>query len=272
MINKAIVTTLSAAVLFSGGSLTSVEASASTSQSQDQSYNCYYSINGDSQQLSSDRFDSFINKYFSQINWDNGAVKQEQTEPTTVTDSEPKQPKADKQQRVEQPKGQQQTVEQTETDKQQQTVEQTKAPVQQQQAKQQEQQNKQTQSQLGEFEQQVVELTNKERTERGLDPLKVDVQLSEVAAMKSKDMAKNNYFSHNSPTYGSPFDMMKQFGITYKSAGENIAKGQRTPQEVVNGWMHSQGHRENILNPSFTHIGVGYVEQGNYWTQQFIGK
>ena len=85
-------------------------------------------------------------------------------------------------------------------------------------------------------------------------------------------MQKNNYFDHNSPTYGSPFDMMKKFGISYKSAGENIAQGQRTPEEVVQAWMNSAGHRANILNSGFTHIGVGYVESGNYWTQEFITK
>lgn len=85
-------------------------------------------------------------------------------------------------------------------------------------------------------------------------------------------MQRNKYFSHTSPTYGSPFDMMKKFGISFRTAGENIAMGQRTPEEVVNAWMNSSGHRQNILNPNFTHIGVGYVENGNYWTQMFIGK
>lgn len=102
--------------------------------------------------------------------------------------------------------------------------------------------------------------------------LKIDTELSKVARIKSQDMKDKNYFDHNSPTYGSPFDMMKQFGISYKTAGENIAQGQQTPEEVVQAWMNSQGHRENIMNSSFTHIGVGYVESGNYWTQQFIGK
>lgn len=125
---------------------------------------------------------------------------------------------------------------------------------------------------LSAYEQQVVDLTNAERSKNGLAPLKVDLELSKVAREKSKDMAANNYFDHNSPTYGSPFDMMKKFGISYRSAGENIAMGQRTPQEVVQAWMNSQGHRENILNSSYTHIGVGHVENGNYWTQQFIGK
>ncbi|WP_054860395.1 CAP domain-containing protein [Gracilibacillus sp. JCM 18860] len=126
--------------------------------------------------------------------------------------------------------------------------------------------------QLSQFEQQVVALTNEERQKQGLSALEIDTELSKVAREKSNDMATNGYFSHNSPTYGSPFDMMKQFGISYKTAGENIAKGQQTPEEVVNAWMNSEGHRANILNPDFTHIGVGYVEQGNVWTQQFIGK
>jgi len=89
---------------------------------------------------------------------------------------------------------------------------------------------------------------------------------------KSQDMHDKNYFDHTSPTYGTPFTMMKNFGITYKSAGENIAKGQRSAQEVVTAWMNSEGHRANILNRSYTHIGVGYVQDGNYWTQMFIQK
>ncbi|MBT2716530.1 CAP domain-containing protein [Bacillus sp. ISL-57] len=129
-----------------------------------------------------------------------------------------------------------------------------------------------TSSQLSAFEQEVVKLTNAEREKQGLAALKIDTELSKVARIKSQDMKDNNYFDHNSPTYGSPFDMMKQFGISYKTAGENIAQGQQTPEEVVQAWMNSQGHRENIMNSSFTHIGVGYVESGNYWTQQFIGK
>ncbi|MFJ7636866.1 CAP domain-containing protein [Peribacillus sp. NPDC097264] len=131
---------------------------------------------------------------------------------------------------------------------------------------------KETSSELSAFEQEVVTLTNAERAKQGLAALEIDTELSKVARAKSQDMKDNNYFDHNSPTYGSPFDMMKQFGISYTSAGENIAQGQQTPEEVVEAWMNSQGHRENIMNASFTHIGVGYVESGNYWTQQFIGK
>ncbi|MDF2789867.1 MAG: hypothetical protein K0S80_2965, partial [Neobacillus sp.] len=119
---------------------------------------------------------------------------------------------------------------------------------------------------------QVIDLTNAQRTKNGLPALKHDTQLSGVAQKKSVDMAQNNYFSHTSPTYGSPFDMMRDFGVTYKSAGENIAQGQRTPQEVVNAWMNSEGHRKNILSANFTHIGVGYEKSGNHWTQMFIGK
>ena len=84
-------------------------------------------------------------------------------------------------------------------------------------------------------------------------------------------MLDKGYFSHTSPTYGSPFDMMKSFGITYRSAGENIAYGYSTPQAVVNAWMNSSGHRANILNSSYKQIGVGYVAKGNYCTQMFIG-
>lgn len=127
-------------------------------------------------------------------------------------------------------------------------------------------------SQLSAYEQKVVELTNAERSKNGLAPLKVDAELSKVAREKSRDMSANNYFDHNSPTYGSPFDMMKKFGISYSSAGENIAMGQRSPEEVVNSWMNSSGHRANILSKDYTHIGVGHVADGNYWTQQFIGK
>ncbi|RFU66430.1 sporulation protein [Peribacillus saganii] len=122
------------------------------------------------------------------------------------------------------------------------------------------------------FEKQVVELTNAERAKQGLKALQLDTELSKVARVKSQDMKDKNYFDHNSPTYGSPFDMMKKFGIQYSSAGENIAQGQTSPQQVVQAWMDSPGHRENIMNSSYTHIGVGHVSSGNYWTQMFIGK
>lgn len=129
-----------------------------------------------------------------------------------------------------------------------------------------------TNSAVSAYEQKVVELTNQERAKNGLKPLTLDTALSKVARAKSQDMQSKGYFSHTSPTYGSPFDMMKKFGITYRTAGENIAKGQPTPEAVVKAWMESPGHRANILKADFTHIGVGHVASGNHWTQMFIGK
>lgn len=123
------------------------------------------------------------------------------------------------------------------------------------------------------FEEKVVQLTNQERAKAGLPALKSNWELARVARFKSEDMRDKNYFDHNSPTYGSPFDMMKNFGIKYQSAGENIAAGQKTPEEVVKAWMNSPGHRANILNSSYNQIGVGYAKGGSYgvyWTQQFI--
>lgn len=121
------------------------------------------------------------------------------------------------------------------------------------------------------FEQEVIRLVNAARRENGLSALTHNWELSRVARYKSQDMADNRYFSHTSPTYGSPFQMIKNFGISYRTAGENIAAGQRTPKAVVDAWMNSSGHRANILNASYTQIGVGYVTDGNYWTQMFIG-
>lgn len=121
------------------------------------------------------------------------------------------------------------------------------------------------------YEQEVVRLVNVERAKYGLSALTEDWELSRVARYKSQDMRDKGYFSHTSPTYGSPFAMMKAFGISYRAAGENIAMGQSTPAAVVRAWMNSSGHRANILSQSFTKIGVGYVASGNYWTQMFIG-
>ena len=121
------------------------------------------------------------------------------------------------------------------------------------------------------FEAEVIRLVNQIRTQNGLKPLTANWELSRVARYKSQDMLENGYFSHNSPTYGSPFQMITAFGLSYRTAGENIAKGYASAQAVVNGWMNSSGHRANILNSSYKQIGVGYVAQGHYWTQMFIG-
>lgn len=121
------------------------------------------------------------------------------------------------------------------------------------------------------IERQVVTLVNQARRQNGLNELTLNEELSNVARVKANDMANNKYFSHTSPTYGSPFDMMKKFGISYRTAGENIAMGQTTAQQVFDGWMNSEGHRANIMNSSFTQIGVGYSSNGHYWSQMFIG-
>lgn len=119
---------------------------------------------------------------------------------------------------------------------------------------------------------QVIELTNNERRKYGLGPLTANNVLSKVAQTKTNEMNAKHYFSHTSPTYGSPFDMMRDFGVMYRSAGENIAMGQSTAQQVVNAWMNSEGHRKNILSPNYNSIGVGYTSNGNYWSQMFIGN
>ncbi len=129
--------------------------------------------------------------------------------------------------------------------------------------------NPQQSANASQFEKQVLDLVNKERTNAGLKPLSLNSELSKVAMAKAKDMYDNNYFDHQSPTYGSPFDMMKAFGITYNTAGENIAKGQKSAEEVMNQWMNSPGHRANILNSSFTDIGI--ATYNSEWVQEFIG-
>ena len=121
------------------------------------------------------------------------------------------------------------------------------------------------------YEAEVIRLVNDIRQQNGLSPLTANWELSRVARYKSQDMVDNRYFAHNSPTYGTPFEMMRAFGLSFRTAGENIAYGYATPQKVVDGWMNSSGHRANILNASYKQIGVGYVAKGNYWTQMFMG-
>lgn len=118
---------------------------------------------------------------------------------------------------------------------------------------------------------QILKLVNVEREKAGVTSLAYCENLSKVALKKSMDMATNNYFSHNSPTYGSPFDMMREFKINYSYAGENIAKGHPNAEAVVKGWLNSPGHRANILNSNFATMGIGYVSSNNttYWTQMF---
>jgi len=123
------------------------------------------------------------------------------------------------------------------------------------------------------LETEVILLVNVERAKVGQPALVENSELSRVARIKSEDFVKNNYFSHTSPTYGSPFEMIKSFGITFTSAGENIASGQKTAAEVMNSWMNSSGHKANILNSTYNQIGVGVAKESNgniYWTQMFI--
>lgn len=125
------------------------------------------------------------------------------------------------------------------------------------------------------MEYQVVKLVNVQRSQNGLPLLTHNWQLSRVARYKSQDFIAKNYFDHTSPTYGSPFTMMQNFGLSFSAAGENIAFGQRTPEEVMNAWMNSPGHRANILSRVYSDIGVGLAKDSAgrcYWTQMFIKK
>lgn len=123
-------------------------------------------------------------------------------------------------------------------------------------------------------EQEIFNLINQQRKNNGLSELKIDNEVQRVAKIKAQDMVSNNYFSHTSPTYGSPFDMLKSFKISYKTAGENIA-GNSSNQNAVTSWMNSSGHRANILNSSYNYTGIGVVNSTKYgkiYVQMFIGK
>lgn len=127
---------------------------------------------------------------------------------------------------------------------------------------------------LTEDEQETLDLINAQRATAGLPALKVDQEVQNIARVKAKDMVDNNYFSHTSPTYGSPFDMMKSYGITYKAAGENIA-GNSSNSGAVNAWMNSEGHKANILSNNYNYTGLAVVSSPKYgkvYVQMFIGK
>ena len=129
-------------------------------------------------------------------------------------------------------------------------------------------------SNLSSDEQEVFNLINQQRTNNGLQALKIDKEVQNVARIKAKDMVDNNYFSHTSPTYGSPFDMLNSFKVYYKTAGENIA-GNSSNSGAVNAWMNSSGHKANILNGNFNYTGIGVMKGSQYgkiYVQMFIGK
>ncbi len=131
-----------------------------------------------------------------------------------------------------------------------------------------------TTSSLTEDEKQVFNLINQKRNEAGLSSLKINDEVQNVARIKAKDMVDNNYFSHNSPIYGTPFNMLNSFKVSYKTAGENIA-GNSSNSKAVEAWMNSQGHRANILNSSYNYTGIGVVNSSKYgkiYVQMFIGR
>jgi uncharacterized protein YkwD len=120
------------------------------------------------------------------------------------------------------------------------------------------------------FTQQVVDLVNAERAKEGLSPLTVDTSVEKAANVRAKEIQSN--FDHTRPNGSSFSSALKEQGVNYRGAGENIAWGQRTPQEVMTAWMNSPGHRANIMNKSYTHIGVGNLQNGSgtqYWVQLF---
>lgn len=120
------------------------------------------------------------------------------------------------------------------------------------------------------FAEQVVKLVNEERTKAGLSEVTLDKNIEAAALIRAKEIETS--FSHTRPDGRSFSTVLTDNGITYRGSGENIAWGQRSPEEVMKGWMNSDGHRANILNPKFTKIGVGYYQNAagrNYWTQLF---
>lgn len=131
-----------------------------------------------------------------------------------------------------------------------------------------------TSTTLTQDEKEVFNLINQERTKQGLSALKIDNELQKVARIKAQDMVDKNYFDHNSPTYGTPFDMLKSFKISYKAAGENIA-GNASNSAAVTAWMNSSGHRANILKSNYNHTGIGVIKSPKYgkiYVQLFIEK
>lgn len=192
-----------AALLMANPIVDKADAASNTTQSK-----VYYYQSGN---VDMERINALLQKYYSQFK-----IQQPTQQPETTTKEEPT--KVEQKPTTQEPDTQQPTAEQPTTQE-----PTTQQPTTQQPA-QTEQTTEQASYQLSQYEQQVVDLTNQERAKQGLPALKVDFTLSKVAREKSLDMQKNNYFSHTSPTYGSPFDMMKKFGVTYRTAGENIAK------------------------------------------------
>ncbi len=120
------------------------------------------------------------------------------------------------------------------------------------------------------FIREVVRLVNAERAKEGLAPLTINTKVQAAAMVRAKECEQ--FFSHTRPNGSSFATALKEQNVSYRSAGENIAWGQRSPEEVMKAWMNSSGHRANIMNPNFTTIGVGYYENAmgtDYWCQLF---
>ncbi|MEG1705617.1 MAG: CAP domain-containing protein [Clostridia bacterium] len=120
----------------------------------------------------------------------------------------------------------------------------------------------------------IIKYINDKRKGNGIKPLIINSKLNEIAVLKSQEMIKKDYFSHTSPSYGTPFKMMKNFGITYKTAGENIA-GNTTMKKAVDSWMASETHKKNILSNAYNYIGAGATISDKYGyiiDVMFIGK
>jgi uncharacterized protein YkwD len=115
----------------------------------------------------------------------------------------------------------------------------------------------------------VLRLVNIERSKAGLSAFTTNQPITNAANKRAQEIVKS--FSHTRPNGSSPFTALQEYGVSYRTAGENIAYGQKTPQEVVTGWMNSPGHRANILNANFNKIGIGVYQTNGvyYWTQLF---
>ena len=127
-----------------------------------------------------------------------------------------------------------------------------------------------TQSAQPQAAQDFVRLVNEHRVSIGLRPLEWDSDVAAAALFHSEDMRSRNYFSHIDPEGNEPWDRLNDQGVLYNAAAENIARGQRSGEQVLQTWLNSSGHRANIENGDYTHHGVGYVEEGNYWTHKFV--